>query len=328
MTWAERIRLLGAPGPHMAGPPRAGAIISRHEAAAIIVGIEGSERSADALALADLLAGSLAAPLVFVHNRAHGTSSNFFVPREGGPWRDPTTGSVLARVQKLSRRHHDASVRVTHASSPAEALQECAAAESAQLIIVGPSWRHMLPGSVGEQLLFGARVPVAIAPRGYADKVPSLNLVVSAFDGSPESRRGLEWASRLARGSDRQLRVISVHAPTLYGGFGFPAASVDPAIRDGLEHELSAAIAGHDGPVEAIVPDGEPGSTLVEASQEADILAMGSRGHRPLRSALLGSVSHHVMRHAACPVVILPPGANLDHGPIAGQEPAVRDAAA
>jgi nucleotide-binding universal stress UspA family protein len=97
--------------------------------------------------------------------------------------------------------------------------------------------------------------------------------------------------------------------------------SVDPVIREGLELELSAAIAAHDGPVEAIVPDGDPGTTLVEASQQADLLAVGSRGHGRLRSALLGSVSHHVMRHAVCPVVILPPGAGAD------QESAVRDAA-
>ena len=52
--------------------------------------------------------------------------------------------------------------------------------------------------------------------------------------------------------------------------------------------------------------DGDAARTLVEASQEADILVMGSRGHGPLQAALLGGVSHYVVRHAACPVVIHP----------------------
>jgi nucleotide-binding universal stress UspA family protein len=300
MNWSDRIRLLGAPGPQMKDLTRTRTAPARP----ILVGIEESD-SADALALADLLAGLLGGPLVLVHNHSHGTPST-------------------AEAQELTRRYHDAAIRVTHAESPAEGLRECVAKENAQLIVVGPPWGQTLPGSVGEQLLFGARAPVAIAPRGYAHTLPSLGVVASAFDGSPESRRALGWAADLARSSHSRLRAISVHAPTVYAGFGFPAMSVEPVIRAGLERELSAAIRAHDEPVEAVVPDGDPGRTLVEASQEADILVMGSRGHGRWQAALLGSVSHYVMRHAACPVVILPRGADQEDGPLADQEPDVR----
>jgi nucleotide-binding universal stress UspA family protein len=37
---------------------------------------------------------------------------------------------------------------------------------------------------------------------------------------------------------------------------------------------------------------------------------MGSRGYGPLRRVLLGSVSSHVMRHAHCPVVVVPRSAS------------------
>jgi nucleotide-binding universal stress UspA family protein len=228
---------------------------------------------------------------------------------------------VFAGVQNLTRHHHEVGIRVTQARSPAEGLLQCAANESARLIVVGPSLGHMLLGSVGEQLLLEARVPVALAPPGYANAVHSLRLVASAFDGSPESRRALDWAANLARGSSSRLRIISVHAPTAYAGLAFGGPSVDLAIRDGLERAQRAAITAHGGPVEAIVFDGDPPRTLVDASQEADLLAMGSRGYGRVRAILLGSVSHHVIRHAACPVVILPRSAERGNGARAEQEP-------
>jgi nucleotide-binding universal stress UspA family protein len=142
----------------------------------------------------------------------------------------------------MVRHDHEPGLRVTHAVSPAVGLLEMAERENARLIVVGPSHRSGLgrvrPGSVGELLLSGAPIPVAIAPRGYADEAaPWQGLVVSAFDGSPESRLALDWAAHLARSSDRRLRVISVHTPIAYSGFGFVAVSVDPMVRSDLEAE-------------------------------------------------------------------------------------------
>jgi nucleotide-binding universal stress UspA family protein len=324
MNWEERIRLYGAPGPQIADRlsetdrPReamtesspAGLIIKPRLAGAIIVGIDGSERSADALALADLLAGLLGGPLLLVHNHPREAAPMFLEPRQDEQLMRSLADSTFAQVQRLVGRDREPGIRATRADSPAIGLQQVAEHENAQLIVVGPSHRsglgRVLPGSVGEQLLSGSPVPVAIAPRGYADTQLSSGLVVSAFDGSPEARLALDWAAHLARSSDRRLRVISVHTPIAYGGFGFVGVSVDPMRRSDLEQELAAAIAGYEGSVEANVVDGDASRTLVEASQEADILVIGSRGHGPLRAVMLGDVSHYVVRHAACPVVIHP----------------------
>jgi nucleotide-binding universal stress UspA family protein len=344
MNWRERIRLFGAPGPPPVdgGPdpdrPResvskstsAGPIIRSRPAGAIIVGVEGSERSADGLALADLLADRLGGPLVLVHNHPHGAPSNLRGSNADGELERSVSDSTVAQVQRFVGHDHEPGVRVTHADSPAVGLQQVAEQQNAQLVVVGPSHRsglgQVIPGSVGERLLSRSPAPVAIAPRGYADTVPALRLVASAFDGSPESHLALEWAERLARAGNNQLRVITVHSPLVFGGLGFASESVDPLLRRDLEREQSAAIAGYDGPVEAIVPDGDPARTLVEASQQADILVMGSRGYGPLRAALLGGVSHYVVRHAACPVVILPRSADRDDSPTADRESVVRAA--
>jgi nucleotide-binding universal stress UspA family protein len=189
-------------------------------------------------------------------------------------------------------------------------LLEVAESENAQLIVVGPSHRSGLglvrPGSVGELLLSGAPVPVAIAPRGYADSPAWLGLIACAFDGSPESRLALDWATQLADSNRSRLRVISVLKPVVYGAVGFDTATVDPIRRRDLVHEQQTAIAGYDGPVELLLRDGDPAWRLAEASREADLLVMGSRGYGPLQATLLGGVSHHVLHHAACPVVIHP----------------------
>jgi nucleotide-binding universal stress UspA family protein len=105
--------------------------------------------------------------------------------------------------------------------------------------------------------------------------------------------------------------VIGVQTPMPVTGLGFAAQSIDAGLRQGRKREQAAAIADLDGPVEAQMRVGSPAGVLVEASREADLLAMGSRGQGPLPPALLGSVAHHVARHVACPVVIHPPDRTL-----------------
>ena len=53
------------------------------------------------------------------------------------------------------------------------------------------------------------------------------------------------------------------------------------------------------------VPDGHGADALVEASRDADLLVVGSRGHGGFVGLLLGSVSAQCAQYAACPVVIV-----------------------
>lgn len=50
---------------------------------------------------------------------------------------------------------------------------------------------------------------------------------------------------------------------------------------------------------------GDPAAVLAEHGVEADLLVVGSRGHGPLRRALLGGVSA-VTGAAPCPVIVVP----------------------
>jgi len=300
MNREERLNQAGAPGPAIAErdsrarPPLervtgSSPALEPDSAGTIVVGLGNTDRAADALVLAQLLAEPLGAPLVLVHNE----------PREG-----PVVDA-----------HSDPTVRLAQADSPVDGLRQIAEQENAQLIVIGPSkpsgLGRLRPRSVGERLLSDARLPVAIAPRGYAEAEHSLSLVASAFDGSPESRGALEWAERLTTNAAGRLRVISVHEPMPVTGLGFTAQSVEPGLRRDLKREQAAAIAVLDRSAEGVVRNGSPAGVLVEAAREADLLVMGSRGHGPLPAALLGGVAHYVIRRASCPVVIHPPRRSL-----------------
>jgi nucleotide-binding universal stress UspA family protein len=57
---------------------------------------------------------------------------------------------------------------------------------------------------------------------------------------------------------------------------------------------------------DAHVLSGEAGKTLVEHSEQLDLLVLGSRGYGAMKSVLLGSVSSYVLRHAGPPVLVVP----------------------
>jgi len=53
------------------------------------------------------------------------------------------------------------------------------------------------------------------------------------------------------------------------------------------------------------VIEGHPAPTLIDASQGAELLVVGSRGHGAFVGMLLGSVSEHCVSHAQCPVGVV-----------------------
>ena len=140
--------------------------------------------------------------------------------------------------------------------------------------------------------------------------------IVVGVDGSQGSRAALEWAIQEA-----QVRVSSVHIlvawqypqatsasawglgmdPSLDVQEAVAAASAEAANRLGLKASAHGDV---ETTWEAI--EGNPARALIAASEDADLLVVGSRGHGAFVGALLGSVSHHVVAHALCPVVVVP----------------------
>lgn len=143
--------------------------------------------------------------------------------------------------------------------------------------------------------------------------------IVVGVDGSDASREALRWAG--AEADLRSARLVGIHVfafmpLTAIGDPGMipmPAGDLPgqlEAERTGARTELDSAVADAfpDGPptgFEARLVEGDPADALVAEAGEADLIVVGSRGRGNLRSALLGSVSSHVIHHAPCPVVIV-----------------------
>lgn len=79
-----------------------------------------------------------------------------------------------------------------------------------------------------------------------------------------------------------------------------------------LDDAIAALPPGAD--VEPDVLFQPPADGIVAASENLDLLVMGSRAYGPVRAVMLGGVSRQVIARAACPVLILPRGtaAGLD----------------
>jgi nucleotide-binding universal stress UspA family protein len=74
--------------------------------------------------------------------------------------------------------------------------------------------------------------------------------------------------------------------------------------------ELDNAVAAlpTDVSIESVFSVGNARTELPSESEHVDLMVVGSRGYGPRAAVLLGSVSHALIRNAACPVVVLPRG--------------------
>ena len=133
--------------------------------------------------------------------------------------------------------------------------------------------------------------------------------IVVGVDGSESSMAALRWAVRQAKLTGSSVdAVIAWRVPSAYG--------LAPIADGGLDFEgdakkiLADALnevggAESDVVIRPTVVEGYPADVLVWCARGADLLVVGSRGHGGLTSALLGSVSHHCVHHASCPVLVI-----------------------
>lgn len=81
---------------------------------------------------------------------------------------------------------------------------------------------------------------------------------------------------------------------------------LDAAIRDAVGDDADSW--RHSVKITRRAVQGSGAKVLLDEVTESDLLVVGSRGHGGFVGALLGSVSHHVVSQARCPVVVVPHG--------------------
>jgi nucleotide-binding universal stress UspA family protein len=134
--------------------------------------------------------------------------------------------------------------------------------------------------------------------------------ILIATDGSDPAAQALDVAIDIARQTGSALHVLAVRPPLPVGRAGSGPAMLEIEERDGAsriaeaaaEHAREAGLTatphtGH-GDVVDVIAD-------AATSLEADLLVVGSRGLGSLSGAVLGSVSHALVRRSPVPVTIV-----------------------
>jgi nucleotide-binding universal stress UspA family protein len=133
-----------------------------------------------------------------------------------------------------------------------------------------------------------------------------------AVDESPSSRLALEQAGDLAAAEHvESLTLLAVTPPVSY--FVAMAGQNPERLRDESRSEAAQrlAVAAESRPgglkPEVVQVDGDPGRAIIEQAERGghDLIVMGSRGHGPVGSLVLGSVSTYVLQHSPVAVLVI-----------------------
>jgi nucleotide-binding universal stress UspA family protein len=150
--------------------------------------------------------------------------------------------------------------------------------------------------------------------------------ILIAYDGSPSARVAVQEAGVLFAPS--RAVVLTVWEPAMAElmfapdptGMGSTMLPFDPSFSEEVEHANEerawtlardgatlAGDAGLDAEPLAVEDIAHPADAIVDTAvqRQARAIVIGSRGHRGLRSKLLGSTSAEVLRRSPRPVVVV-----------------------
>jgi nucleotide-binding universal stress UspA family protein len=294
----------------------------------ILVGVDGSTTSQEALRWASGLGGALGAEVVAIH--ALGLLDRWHDPDASArSWRttlcalvERTWCAPLAR----SPGHHRVEVRD---GEPIEVLLAAIEDEHADLLVVGSRGVGGRPelalGSTSLHVLRAARVPVLVVPdrRQAAAAADGLRLrhLLVGVDHSQASRAALELAADVAASLGGSLSVLEVveyvpafplDEPTAAGGGRQRrVAEAAMALLEAEARDVRARGVG----VQVVVRSGDPAATLLEVGDDvdADLVVVGTRGRGGPDELLLGSVARTVADRARRPTLVVPATAGTVH---------------
>lgn len=133
------------------------------------------------------------------------------------------------------------------------------------------------------------------------------NILIAA-DGSDNSLRATQQAADIASLLDGvKVEIVSVIAIDVYSDMVYdPIEAHGEAQREIIKDAsdiLTDAGVDHD----IVLLHGRPADEIIRYAEESgtDLLVIGSRGLGALREFALGSVSHKVLTHAKCPVLVV-----------------------
>ncbi|WP_330180134.1 universal stress protein [Nocardia sp. NBC_01503] len=280
----------------------------------IVVAVDGSAISYQAAAWAAAEAALHGCPLEIVNSVA--------VPTGFGPGMVLTDSDVQWLYTDGQRVVAEAT-RVARASGVGNGLEITtdvtleptisyllARSREARLVVLGSrglgALRRGLLGSVVAAVSHHAQSPVAVIHgSAAADPVSASKPVLVGVDGSPNSVPALELAFEEA--SLRKVGLTALHAWSDVTGIPLPGWD---SIREQEMEEFAQRLAGFgerypDVEVNRILVMDRPVRALLDESENAQLLIVGSHGRGGFTGMLLGSTSAALLHSVDCPMIVV-----------------------
>ena len=286
----------------------------------VVVGYDGGQGGADALAFARSWTTATGDSLVVanVHPGAAPLGSQR-VDAEWAAYERDSAETLLDEARSLVGDDSGVAFRRVEAESAAHGVHDLAEdrPESTPLVVVGSRRTgragRTAPGRTVVRLLQGSPVPVAVVPLGYADEPRAdLHRLVLGYVATSDGRVALRHGLRMAEHLGASLHIVTAvpdtrTTPAMGEPSEFSRGQRGDYRQDLDEATGEATSAGVE--ATATLVEGAPHEVLAELGPaDGDLLVVGSRGYGPVRSVLLGGVSHRVLRAARLPVVVVPRG--------------------
>lgn len=190
------------------------------------------------------------------------------------------------------------------------------ASDQASVVVVGNRGLGRLSatmmGTVSLQTATHARCPVVVLREGFAPAPTDRpRRAVVGFDGSDDSRAAIRFALDHV-GPDGSVTIIvawwlevvdgvvvtTPDSPQWHHVTSRLQGKIDDAVREALGEAGDPRVRGE-------VVRGHAAQVLINASADADLLVVGTRGRGGFAGLLLGSVSQQVLTAGPCPIAVL-----------------------
>jgi nucleotide-binding universal stress UspA family protein len=217
---------------------------------------------------------------------------------------------LLERVRAMVPSDVKTVRTINEIGSPAQIILDGAQTVAADLVVVGARGRSRIAetvlGSVSHRVLSHASRPTLIV-KGVAHPIQH---VLVAVEGRDDADRILQWLTRHRFAAPVELCVLNVVVPI---GLDSPYDALGArAWQEGAEgyaeefvKETAAKLLDSQYTVSTKVSIGNPAEVVEEMAQSADLVLVASHGRKGLDRFLLGSVSHSIVHHVTCPVLVI-----------------------
>lgn len=284
----------------------------------IVVGVDGSPSSLQAVSWAAMEAARRGAPLTLVTTAI--VTGGYVVPigmpdtfyEEEQLEAERRLAEAESLVAQVAQGHTVEVEKAVSQDAPARELIE--RSKSARMVVVGANRRGLIErallGSVSAAVVTHAHSPVAVV-RGlpHVDVNDISGPVVVGVDGSKHSEHAVAMAFEEAAMRGAELVAVHVwsdvdlHAP-------FPSDFEWSQVQERERATLAESLAGYSGefpdvPVRTVVVMDEPVRSLRDQAEHAQLLVVGCRGRGGFTGLLLGSTSRALLHHVTCPMLVV-----------------------